>query len=124
MSYYFPDPPYFLLLAGLFIGVTSGAAFGKTLKQTVREWSQKRSNQILQDLRGIQLQLPFLGMCVGICIFLASGLEIFAFPVWFAYSISTALTIVSAALVWFQLGKLLEALEKGGSKALDLDSIR
>ncbi len=124
MSYYFPDPPYFLLLAGLFIGVTSGAAFGKTLKQTVNEWSQKRSNQILQDLRGIQLKLPFLGMCIGICIFLASGLEIFAFPAWFAYSISTFLTIISAALVWSQLGQLLKALEQGGSKALDLDSIR
>lgn len=122
--YYLPDPPYFLLLAGIFIGATCGAAFGSTLKQAVADWSKNRSNRILTNLRGLQLQLPFLGMCIGVCVFLASGLEIFAFPSWFAYAISGTLTIVSAALVWLQLGNLLATLEKGGSKALDLDSIR
>jgi hypothetical protein len=38
--YNFPEPPYFLLIAGLFAGITSGAAFEATLKQKVQEWSK------------------------------------------------------------------------------------
>lgn len=121
--YYFPEPPYFLLLAGLLAGVTSGLAFEATLKQSVKEWSKNRSTRILANLQGSQLLLPFLGMAGGVCIFLASGLEIFGFPKLLTYAIALPLTVATAWLVWSQLGKLLIQLERGGSKALDLDSM-
>jgi hypothetical protein len=120
--YNFPEPPYFLLVAGLFAGITSGAAFEATLKQKVREWSQNRSTRTLAQMKGFQLLLPFLGIAAGICVFLASGLEIFGFPSWLSYSISLPLTLLIGFLVWSQLGKLLAQLERGGSKALDLDA--
>jgi membrane protein implicated in regulation of membrane protease activity len=74
-------------------------------------------------MKGVQLQMPFLGIGAGICVFLAAGLEIFGFPWWLSYSISLPLTLFISLLVWSQLGKLLNQLEQGGSKALDLDSI-
>jgi hypothetical protein len=120
--YIFPEPPYFLLIFGLFAGITSGAAFEASLKQKVQEWSKNRSTRTLAQMKGIQLQMPFLGIAAGICVFLAAGLEIFGFTWWLSYFISLPLTLFIAVLVWSQLAKLLMQLERGGSKALDLDA--
>lgn len=116
------DPPYFLLVAGLLAGLTSGLAFDATLKQSVNEWARNRTTQSLENVQGLTLRLPFLGICTGICIFLASGVQIFGFPTSYAYAIAFPLTLGTALLVWWQLGKILVQLERGGSKALDLDS--
>lgn len=115
------DPPYFLLVAGMLAGLTSGLAFEATLKELVQEWARTRSSRMLANLQGVQVQLPFLGICIGVCVFLGSGLEIFGFPTWLAYAISVPLTVFMGWLVWYQLGRLLVQLEKGGSRALDLD---
>lgn len=121
--YNFPQPPYFLLIFGLFAGITSGAAFEATLKQKVQEWSRNRSTRTLAQMKGFQLVMPFVGIAAGICVFLAAGLEIFGFPSWLSYSVSLPLTLLIALLVWSQLGKLLAQLERGGSRALDLDAL-
>lgn len=120
--YYFPEPPYFFLIAGLLASLASGVAFEKTLKQLVGEWAKNRSTRTLVNLQGFPLFLPFLGMSGGVCIFLASGLEIFGFPKLLSYAIALPLTGLTGWLVWFQLGKVLLQLEQGGSKALDLDA--
>ncbi len=120
--YYFPDPPYFLLVFGLFAGITCGLAFEATLKQQVREWSKNRSTRTLAQMQGIQLQLPFLGICGGICLFLVAGLEVFGFPAWLSFGTSMPLTLFIGMLVWSQLKSLLGQLERGGSRALDLDA--
>lgn len=120
--YYFPEPPYFLLIFGLFAGITSGAAFEATLKQKVQEWKKNRSTRTLAQMKGFQLLTPFLGIVFGICLFLSAGLEIFGFPPMLSYSIALPLTLFIGFLVWSQLGKLLLQLERGGSKALDLDA--
>ncbi|MDI9635390.1 hypothetical protein QQ054_15415 [Oscillatoria amoena NRMC-F 0135] len=118
----FVDPPYFLLIAGLLAGITSGLAFDATLKQSVQEWSKNRSTRTLANMRGVNLFLPFLGISAGICVFLSAGLEVFGFPGAIAYAISLPLTLFISGLVWYQLGQILIQLERGGSKALDLDS--
>lgn len=120
--YSFPEPPYFLLIAGLLASFASGAAFDAVLKQSVKSWSKSRSSHDLASLRGLQLLLPFLGIAAGVCVFLSSGMEIFGFPANLAYAIASPLTILIAWLIWVQLGKILIQLQKGGSKALDLDS--
>lgn len=122
MPYYYPEPPYFLLIAGLFISITSGLAFESTLKQAVQEWAANRSTRTLANLQGSALRLPFFGICTGICLFLASGVQIFGFPTTIAYAVALPLTLLTGLLVWSQLGKILVQLERGGSKALDLDS--
>lgn len=120
--YTFPEPPYFLLFASLMASVTSGAAFEAVLKQSVQSWSKNRSTRILANLQGPQLLLPFLGIAIGSCVFLSSGMEIFGFPSQIAYLISIPMTALTALLIWSQLGKILLQLEQGGSQALDLDS--
>ncbi len=109
-------------MAGLLAGLASGLAFEATLKQLAREWSKNRSTRTLAEMRGMQLQLPFLGMSIGICVFLSAGLEFFGFPAVLAYGVSLPLTLLTAFLVWRQLGKLLTQLERGGSSALNLDA--
>jgi hypothetical protein len=120
--YYIPEPPYFLFIAGLFAGLASGFAFEKTLKMLVNDWSKNRSSRTLANLKGTQLFTPFLGISGGVCIFLSSGVEIFGVPKLLSYVISLPLTVFIGWLVWYQLGQVLKQLEKGGSKALDLDS--
>jgi hypothetical protein len=121
--YYFPEPPYILLVAGLLASLLSGVAFDALLKASVRDWSKNRSTRTLATLQGITLLTPYLGICAGVCVFLASGVQLFGFPTRLAYAISLPLTLLIGWLIWSQLGKILIQLEKGGSKAIDLDSI-
>ena len=118
----FPDPPYFLLVAGLLISITSGVAFEATLKQAVQDWAKNRSTRTLAALQGMQLFVPFVGITAGACVFLGSGMEIFGFSTKLSYALSFPLSLFTSWLVWSQLGKILIQLEQGGSQALDLDS--
>ncbi len=119
--YYSFEPPYFLLLASLLASLASGVAFEAVLKQSVRDWQKNRSTRTLENLRGMQLFLPFVGIAVGSAVFLAAGVEIFGLPTKFAYALSIPMTLLVSWLVWSQLGKILTQLQEGGSKALDLD---
>ncbi len=120
--YSFPEPPYVLLVAGLFFSLVSGAAFESILKKAVQDWSKNRSTRTLATLQGFQLFLPFVGIALGICLFLSSGMEVFGFTTQLSYAIALPLTILIGWLIWSQLGKILIQLEQGGSQALDLDS--
>jgi len=120
--YYFPEPPIFLMFAGLLAGIASGIAFEAVLKETMKKWSKNRSTEILAHLKGPQLVTPFMGMVGGVAIFLSAGLEIFGFNQTLSLSFSIPLTILTGWLVWYQLGKVLKQLESGGSASLDLDS--
>ncbi|MBW3586595.1 MAG: hypothetical protein KY448_12360, partial [Cyanobacteria bacterium 0813] len=108
--YYFAEPPYFFMSAGLLAGMASGVAFEATLKQAVQLWSKNRSTSTLANLQGLQLLIPFLGMAGGICVFLASGMEIFGFSKLLSYALALPLTVLTGWLVWTQLGKLLMEL--------------
>lgn len=119
----FYDPPYFLLVAGLLAGLASGKAFEVTLKELIDEWVRTRSTRILSNLQGMQLLLPFLGICGGVCVFLASGLIVYGFPLSLSYLVAGILTVGTALLVWSQLNSMLVLLAKGGSKAIDLDAL-
>lgn len=119
--YGYPEPPYFLVFASLLASLASGAAFDAVLRQSVQEWSRSRSTRSIAKLQSTPLFLPFAGIAVGSCIFLASGIQIFSFPQLLAYAISIPMTLLIGTLVWVQLGKVLVQLEKGGSAALDLD---
>ncbi len=117
------DPPYVLLIAGLLVSLASGVAFDKVLRQSVQDWAKNRSTRRLTDLQGTQLFLPFLGISIGVFLFLGSGMGIFGFPPQFAFGIALPLTVFSSWLIWSQMGKIFAQLERGGSKALDLDSL-
>ncbi len=120
--YYSQTPPYFLLVAGLLIAIASGTAFSAVLKEAVGEWYKNRSTRSILKLQGFDLKLPFAGICLGSCIFLASGMNIFGFPALISYGMALPLVLLSAGLVWFQLRKNLAALESGNTRAFELDS--
>ncbi len=121
--YYLPEPPFFLIFVGFIIGVTCGLAFESTLKDKVNLWRTQPPKTKESQLFGISnLFFPFVGVCVGICIFLASSLEIFIYDRVFSYALSLALTLFIGGLIWYQLQKLILLLLSGGSKALDLDT--
>ncbi|NET10672.1 MAG: hypothetical protein F6K09_06430 [Merismopedia sp. SIO2A8] len=118
----YPSAPYVLLIAGLLASVTSGFAFSETLKLSVRTWSENKDTMSLPGIRNLTLLVPFIGVCGGVCVFLASGVQIFAFSARSAYTMSVPLTVVGGFLLWYQLGQLLGQIEKGGSRALELDA--
>jgi hypothetical protein len=122
--YYYPlQPPYFILFVGLFMSVTSGVALSGTLKLIVQEWKinsteNSPSNSGLKQL----LSVPFLGITVGVCLFLSSGLEIFGFPSLLALGVGLPVSLLTCLLVWFQLGSMLVFAKQQGMQSFDLDS--
>lgn len=121
-SYLFAQPPYLLLLFGILISVTSGAAFEKVLKQNVQEWYASEAEEA-NPVQTLSLFVPFLGICGGIFAFLGGGLEIVINNWQISSAIALPLTVVTGRLVWSQLGKLLLRLQQGGSQALDLEDM-
>ena len=121
--YYLPEPPLGLLLFGFLIGITCGLAFDSTLKIQVKQWQKDVKNGQPTDLSQMsRFLLPFFGICIGICVFLAAGLEIFIYSRTISFAFAGPLTLLTAGLVWGQLKKLITQLLEGGSEALDLDA--
>jgi hypothetical protein len=121
--YYFPlQPPYFLLVMGFFIALTSGLALSGTLKLIVQKWPSEASENTQPRSSLKQLFVPFLGITSGACLFLSSGLEIFGFPPTLALGIGLPISLLTCLLVWFQLGSMMTFIEREGMQALDLDS--
>jgi hypothetical protein len=118
------DPPYFLLVASLLASLAAGKAFEVSLKKLVTDWQRTRSTRgNLGNLAATPLPLPFLGIAGGICSFLTAGLTIFGFPLQLSLILSVVLTLGTAGLIWFQLGKMLTLLQQGGSRAIDIDAL-
>ena len=115
------QPPYFLLLAGLLVALTSGAAFEATLKQMVEAWQANPETHSLENLQKSGVWFPYVGITLGVGLFLSSGMQIFGFPLELAVTFALPLTLGSALLVWSQLKSLLQQIERGGSRSLDLD---
>ncbi|MCW6036402.1 hypothetical protein K4A83_08985 [Spirulina subsalsa FACHB-351] len=108
----FSSPPFVLLFFGLFVGIVCGFAFFQGLKQLLKKWSKTRSTKILDQLRGIPLFLPFLGVVGGVCLFLATSLQVLAISPKTAYIIATPLSIGMGTLVWLQLMRQVNQLER------------
>ncbi|MBW4612586.1 MAG: hypothetical protein KME21_04775 [Desmonostoc vinosum HA7617-LM4] len=122
--YYYPlQPPYFLLLVGLLIALTSGFALSGTLKVIVEKWPSDRSENIQPRSSLKQLFVPFIGITAGACLFLSSGLAIFGFPSSLALGIGLPISLLTCLLVWLQLNSMLLFVERQGMQSLDLDSL-
>ncbi|MDB9376106.1 hypothetical protein [Nodularia sphaerocarpa] len=121
--YYFPEqPPYLLLIIGFLIALTSGLALSGTLKVIVQQWTEDNAESPKSSSSLKKLFVPFLGITVGVCLFLSSGLEIFGFPSPLALGIGLPVSLLTCLLVWLQLGSLLTFAKREGMQALDLDS--
>ncbi|WP_414514502.1 hypothetical protein [Nostoc sp. PCC 9305] len=121
--YYFPEqPPYFLLLVGFLIALTSGLALSGTLKVIVQNWPSERAENTQPRSSLKQLLVPFIGITGGTCLFMSSGLEIFGFPSSLALGVGLPISLFTCLLVWLQLGSMMTFIEREGMQSLDLDS--
>lgn len=121
--YYYPlQPPYLLLVFGLFIALTSGLALAGTLKLIAEKWQIKGAANADNQFLKKQLYVPFVGITGGVGLFLCSGFEIFGFPPLLSYGIGVPLTILTCLFVWLQLRSMLVYVEQRGIQSLDLDS--
>ncbi|MEH2232745.1 hypothetical protein [Nostoc sp.] len=121
--YYFPEqPPYFLLLVGFLIALTSGLALSGTLKVIVQNWPNERAENTQPRSSLKQLLIPFIGITGGTCLFMSSGLEIFGFPSSLALGVGLPISLFTCLLVWLQLGSMMTFIEREGMQSLDLDS--
>lgn len=121
--YYFPEqPPYFLLIVGFLIALTSGLALSGTLKVIVQNWSSERAENTQPRSSLKQLLVPFIGITGGTCLFMSSGLEIFGFPSSLALGVGLPISLFTCLLVWLQLGSMMTFIQREGMQSLDLDS--
>ena len=120
---YFPEPPYFVLVAGMLVALTCGSAFAATLKLIVQKWSSDRAAKAIANLPMGRLLVPYLGISAGVCLFLSAGLEIFGFPATLTYAVAVPLTLLLGLLVWLQLGSMLALVERQGFRAIDIDEM-
>ncbi|MEM9216672.1 MAG: hypothetical protein AAGD25_20275 [Cyanobacteria bacterium P01_F01_bin.150] len=119
---FYADIPYGLMIGGFLLSVKCGFAFSEILKKSTRKWSSNRANMSLNEVRDMTLLIPFVGICIGICLFLGSGIQIFAFSAQFSYAVSVPVTFFVGIAMWYQLGQVLDQIQKGGSRALDIDA--
>ncbi len=109
--YNLPQPPYLLILVGLSISLSSGVVFAKLIKQLVQDWSENPATCNIINMRGLTLQIPYLGIASGALIFLSSSLQLFGFTTLVAYSICVPLTVATGLVIWIQLSKILDKME-------------
>jgi len=110
--YNLASPPYFLLIVSLLASLLSGIAYAKSLQRLVTELRANQSVAIINEMRGLTLKLPYIGIAGGAGLFLAACLGIFGFKPAIAYGFSLPLTIITAVIVWLQFSKILNRIEK------------
>ncbi|MGD1873865.1 MAG: hypothetical protein ACFB02_12535 [Mastigocoleus sp.] len=123
MYYNSLQAPYFLFVLGLFIAITSGAAFSETLKIIVQTWQNLVKKQEEATISIKSCLLPFLGVSNGLGLFMCSGLAIFGVPNIIACAIGIPLTFLTSLLLWKQLKSMMTYAEQKGMVSFDLDSI-
>ncbi|HAE06327.1 hypothetical protein [Richelia intracellularis] len=123
MYYYSLQAPYLLLIFGLLIALTSGLALSATLKLIIKRWQVVGGGKPNNHLSTRHYTLPFIGVTMGLGLFLCSGLEVFGFTPILACSIGLPTTLLTCWLVWSQLVNMLTSIESQGMISLDLDSL-
>lgn len=113
--YSLAEPPYFLLIVSLLASLLSGIAYAKSLQRLVTELRVNQSVAIINEMRGLTLKLPYIGIAGGAGLFLAACLGIFGFKPAIAYGFSLPLTIITAVIVWLQFSKILNRIEEGST---------
>ncbi len=98
------SPSYFLILAGLLSVLTAGFAMQEMIKQA---WLREEKPSIGG------LLVPFLAMCAGFIVMMASCLQVFGIPASGAFGFSVPFILALAGFVWWRLAAELSG--SGGS---------
>ena len=116
----FQQPPYALAGLGLAIALVCGLTFSKLVQLRLDGWKQDRLP--LLPLSGTTTVLPWIGLVVGVTLFIGGSLQVFGFGAGTALLVAFLLSLATAGALWAQLVRLMQQVEDGNFKAVDFDN--
>jgi hypothetical protein len=114
------QPPYLLAGAGLAIGILCGLTFSKLVQLRLDDWKQDRLP--LLPLARMQTVLPWIGLLLGITLFIGGSLQVFGFAPGTAILVAFLLSLATGGALWVQLVRLMQQVQAGNFKAVDFDN--
>jgi hypothetical protein len=114
------QPPYVVAGIGLAMGVLCGLTFAKLVQNRLEGWKQDRL--ALLPLGNVAITLPYIGVVIGITLFIGGSLQVFGFSAGVALLVSFVLSIATAGALWVQLERLMGQVQDGTFSAVDFDN--
>lgn len=114
------NPPYVLAGAGLAIAVLCGLTFSRLVQNRLDGWKQDRLP--LLPLASRETMLPWIGLVLGVTLFLGGCLQVFGFAGGAALLVAFVLSLATAGALWVQLTRLMRQVEAGNFRAVDFDN--
>ena len=114
------QPPYLVAGLGLAIAMLCGLTFAKLVQQRLEGWKQDRL--ALLPLGTAVVTIPYMGIVLGITLFIGGGLQVFGFSARAALLVSFVLSVGTAGAIWVQLERLMGQVQDGTFSAVDFDN--
>ena len=114
------QPPYLVAGVGLAIGVLCGLTFARLVQDRLEGWKQDRL--ALLPLGNAATTLPYIGVVIGITLFIGGSLQVFGFSSGAALLVSFVLSLATAGALWVQLERLMGQVQDGTFSAVDFDN--
>jgi len=114
------QPPYLLAGVGLAIGVLCGLTFSRLVRNRLDGWKQDRL--ALLPLADATTTPPYIGVILGVTLFIGGSLQVFGFAPGAALLVSFVLSIGTAGALWVQLSRLMDQVQRGVFRAVDFDN--
>lgn len=114
------QPPYALIGIGFLIALLCGLTFARQIQERLDLWQQDRLP--LLPLARPNIVIPYAGVLLGTTLFVGSGLQVFGFAAGSSLLVALLLTLLTGAGLWYQLGRLMEQVERGNFAAVDFDN--
>ena len=114
------QPPYLVAGLGLAIAMLCGLTFAKLVQQRLEGWKQDRL--ALLPLGTAVVTIPYMGVVLGITLFIGGGLQVFGFSAGAALLVSFVLSVGTAGALWVQLERLMGQVQDGTFSAVDFDN--
>jgi hypothetical protein len=115
-----PQPPYLVAAIGLAMGVVCGLTFARLVQIRLEGWKQDRL--ALLPLANRETILPWIGLVVGVTLFIGASLQVFGFAAGTALLVAFVLSLLTAGALWVQLSRLMRQVQEGRFKAVDFDN--
>ena len=114
------QPPYLVAGLGLAIAMLCGLTFAKLVQQRLDGWKQDRL--ALLPLGTAVVTIPYMGVVLGITLFIGGSLQVFGFSAGAALLVSFVLSVGTAGALWVQLERLMGQVQDGTFRAVDFDN--
>lgn len=113
-------PPYLLAALGLAAAVLCGLTFATQVRLKLESWKQDRLP--LLPLASLESVLPWIGLQLGVTLFIGGSLQVFGFAAGAALLVALILSLLTAGALWVQLSRLMGQVQAGTFKAVDFDN--